>query len=74
MGQEWVEFYGNNGRLKSVPIDWTTLRSVDPFIALSGGNSRFRPDKLRRLVELIGGLTSVNREEPKADVVGDTND
>ena len=54
--QEWIYFHDDDGRLASVPIDWTSLSSPDPFLVLSNGRARFRPDDLVRLADLIEGL------------------
>ncbi len=54
--QEWVYFHDDDGRLSSVPTDWTSLSAPDPFLVLSNGRARFRPDDLVRLADLIEGL------------------
>ncbi|MDA3971393.1 MAG: DUF5372 family protein, partial [Desulfobulbaceae bacterium] len=52
-GQEWVSFHNDNGRLTSVPVSWTSLCSPDPFVVVSKGRAKFKPNDLMRLVDLI---------------------
>ena len=54
--QEWVYFHDDEGRLASVPADWTSLSAPDPFLVLSNGRAQFRPYDLVRLADLIEGL------------------
>ncbi|MFW6148030.1 MAG: DUF5372 family protein [Thermodesulfobacteriota bacterium] len=54
-GQEWIFFHDDSGRLRSVPVDWTSLCSSDPFLILSNGRAKFRPEDLSRLSDMIGG-------------------
>ena len=53
---KWVYFHDDDGRLSSVPTDWTSLSAPDPFLVLSNGRARFRPGDLVRLADLIEGL------------------
>ena len=55
-GEERVYFYDDNGRLSTVPLQWTTFAALDPFVELSGGRSAFRVRDLLELVELLTGL------------------
>ena len=51
-GEQRAYFYGDDGRLMSVPLQWTTLAAVDPLIEFAGGRSAFRVDDLLELRDL----------------------
>ena len=42
-----------DGSFRSLPVGWTDLMPVDPYVAVGGGRSRFRIEDLLELVELI---------------------
>jgi hypothetical protein len=42
-----------DGTLYSIPVGWTDLAPVDPYVAISGGRSRFRVEDLVALVHLV---------------------
>jgi hypothetical protein len=52
-GQEWVYFHDDKNRLRSVPVDWTSLCSPDPFVILSNGRAKFRLEDLFHLVRMV---------------------
>ena len=45
-----------------MPIDWTDLGAIDPFVAVSAGRALFRVEDLLGLVRLIKEIKSVNRK------------
>ena len=51
-------FYDSDNQLKSLPADWTSIKTLDPFINVSAGSSYFRTDDLVGLVEYIEELES----------------
>ncbi|QDU52323.1 hypothetical protein Pan110_51260 [Gimesia panareensis] len=56
-GEERVYFYDDNERLSTVPLQWTTFATPDPFVEISGGRSPFCVRDLLELVELLTGLS-----------------
>jgi len=52
-GEQRVYFYGDDGRLQSLPLSWTTLAGIDPFVELSGGRSAFRISDLLELADRL---------------------
>jgi hypothetical protein len=52
-------FYDDEGRLESIPVDWTDMAAEDPFVVLSAGRSLFRIEDLLRLSTLIASQTPV---------------
>jgi hypothetical protein len=46
-------FTGSNGIMQSIPLSWTDLAPIDPFVALSGGRALFKPADLLALAHLI---------------------
>ena len=63
MGLEWVRFHDDDGRLRSVPSDWTDLSAPDPFVALSDGRAPFKPNDLSALLDVVGEVTR-RRQRP----------
>ena len=56
-GQNWGEqrvfFQGDNGNVRSMPVSWTSIAPVDPFVMVAAGRAYFRTDDLLRLVSLV---------------------
>lgn len=49
-------FHDDQGRLKSVPADWTSLGADDPFVVVAAGRAAFRATDLLELAFLIDQL------------------
>ena len=73
MGVEWVQFHDKAGKLKSVPADWTSLRSPDLFSIISKGSSPFRLDDLSTLVEIVNEQKRNCRKKSIKKTHGDDN-
>jgi len=56
-GQERVEYLNRNGHVCSIPLEWTDVLPIDPFLYISNGRSIFRTEELLRLVELVADLS-----------------
>jgi hypothetical protein len=53
-GEDRVWFQDNKGgRLHSLPMSWTDVGAVDPFVVLAAGRSQFRVADLIELAEQI---------------------
>ena len=52
-GEDRVYFYGDAERLRSIPRQWTSFRTPDPFVEVSAGRSPFRACDLLELAELL---------------------
>jgi len=52
-GEELVYFHDENGRLRGVPLGWTSIASPDPFVVVAAGRSFFRPTDLLELARLV---------------------
>ena len=52
-GEEEVYFYDDDGRLATVPLQWTTLAAPDPFVKISAGRSAFRVGDLLELADVL---------------------
>ena len=57
-----VLFFNAKGRRSSVPLDWTDMGTVDPFIVVSAGRALFRVEDLLSLVGLIEEINHANRK------------
>jgi hypothetical protein len=55
-GEHRVYFHDDNGRLISLPAQWTSLLSLDPFIVIAAGRSPFRVQDLLELSHLIARI------------------
>jgi hypothetical protein len=49
-------FTGSSGHVQSMPVVWTDLAPVDPFVNLANGRALFRPADLMALANLIQTL------------------
>jgi hypothetical protein len=54
--EDRVYFHDDEGRLRSMPASWTSLKAADPVEALGGGRSPFRVLDLLELAGLIAGM------------------
>ena len=71
-GEERVYYHDEGGKLCSLPLAWTSLAYVDPFVSLAAGRSAFRVTdllELSRLVAfLVGELEEVSDAQSPADM------
>ena len=58
---EYVYVDIGNGKVARLPEVWTSLGTVDPFIAISAGRSFFLVGDLQRLSQLVAGILRENR-------------
>ena len=52
-GEDRVYYVDAEGRLRAIPASWTSVASVDPFVAISAGRSLFRYEDLVKLADLL---------------------
>src|SRR5262249_2830303 len=52
-GEDRVMYVGPSGRTRSVPVGWTNVAPVDPFISVAAGRAPFRLDDLMALTALV---------------------
>ncbi len=57
-GEDRVYFHNEEGRLISLPAQWTSAVGDDPFVTMAAGRSHFRVEDLVKLVRLLEGLRS----------------
>jgi len=57
-GEDRVYFHNAEGRLTSLPAQWTNVVAVDPFVTMAAGRSHFRVEDLLKLVGLLEGVRS----------------
>ncbi|WP_084267686.1 DUF5372 family protein [Azohydromonas lata] len=59
-GQNWHEdsafFRGREGRLRSIPANWTDLVAEDPFNVVAAGRAALRTQELLDLARLVSAL------------------
>jgi hypothetical protein len=55
-GENRVYFHNAEGRLISLPAQWTSVVAEDPFVIMAAGRSHFRVEDLVKLVGLLEGL------------------
>jgi len=51
-----VYYHDEAGRLCSMPLAWTSLAPVDPFVSLAAGRTAFRVTDLLELTRLVAFL------------------
>ena len=52
-GGDRVSYVGAEGRLRTLPLEWTDVHKPDLVVTLGAGRALFRADLLRRLRRLI---------------------
>jgi len=57
-GNQRVFFNDDNGRMISLPVQWTSILPPDPFVVLSAGRSAFRATDLSELARMVDELQS----------------
>ncbi len=62
-GEHRVYFHDQDGRLRSLPAQWTSVVDPDPFVAVAAGRSYFRIEDLLGLVTLLRALRETNVKE-----------
>lgn len=55
-GEQRVSYVNNSGEIASIPISWTDIEPVDPFVKASCGRSIFHVDELIELRQLINSI------------------
>ena len=50
-GEERVYYRDQNGRMRFLPVRWTSLAAPDPFVLTAAGRAYFRLEDLIRLAE-----------------------
>ena len=55
-GEQRVYFRDDNGRLMSLPVQWTSVFPADPFVVCAAGRSPFRLHELVELGQLLEEL------------------
>ena len=61
-GEDRVFYHDDQGRLTSLPTQWTSLFAEDPLVVLSDSESFFRVPDLLELAQLIKKNRCTNRE------------
>lgn len=52
-GEDRVYYIDGEGRVRTIPACWTSVASIDPFVAIAAGRSFFRYEDLVKLVDLL---------------------
>jgi len=55
--EERVYYHNEAGDLCSLPLAWTSLARIDPFVSLAAGRSVFRVTDLLELTRLLASMT-----------------
>ena len=55
--QKRVYYQNEAGILSSLPLEWTSLAPIDPFVQISAGRAAFRVADLLELSRLLASLT-----------------
>jgi len=51
-----VQYYDESGVVRSMPLSWTSVAPIDPFVGRAAGRSPLHITDLHALVELVAGL------------------
>jgi hypothetical protein len=52
-GGDRVSYAGPDGRLRTLPVEWTDVLEVDLVVTIGAGRALFRTDLLRELRKLV---------------------
>ena len=52
-GGDRVSYLGPDGRLRTLPLEWTDVLEPDLLITVGAGRAFFRTDRLRQLRRLV---------------------
>ncbi len=55
-GEKRVSYLSEEGEIKTMPLSWTSLNEIDPFITASEERAILHFDEIRSLIELLKGL------------------
>ena len=53
----YIEYLGDDNLIATVPIEWTDVHGIDPFVEQSQGRAYYRVEDLLKLSDL---LTDIN--------------
>jgi len=60
-GEDRVMYVGSNGRTRSLPVGWTNVAAVDPFVGIAAGRAPFRLEDLLALTALVRDISPARR-------------
>jgi hypothetical protein len=52
-GGDRVSYAGPDGRLRTLPVEWTDIQEPDLVVMVGAGRAFFRTDRLRQLRKLV---------------------
>jgi Family of unknown function (DUF5372) len=55
-------YIGPNGRTRSLPVGWTNVAPVDPFISVAAGRAPFRLEDLLAVTALLRDFRPKGRD------------
>jgi hypothetical protein len=55
-------YVGPSGRTRSLPVGWTSVAPVDPFVTVAAGRAPFRLGDLLALAALLRDIRPPTRE------------
>ena len=61
--EERIYFEESDGRLRMIPVGWTSLVDPDPVIAVGGGRSAFRATDLVKLAVLMKQIRKLSQPD-----------
>lgn len=64
-GEQRVTVQMGDGTFRSLPIGWTELAAVEPYLTIGQGRSKFRVEDLLKLVEEMKQRDNVETEDVK---------
>ena len=56
-GEDRLYYHNEAGILCSIPLKWTNLAPIDPFVHISAGRAAFRVTDLLELSRLLASMT-----------------
>jgi hypothetical protein len=60
-GEDRVMYVGSAGRTRSLPVGWTDVAPMDPFVSVAAGRAPFRLEDLLALTALMHDIRAMRR-------------
>jgi uncharacterized protein DUF5372 len=67
-GEERVYYRDPSGRMRLLPVRWTSMAVLDPFVLIAAGRAYFRLEDLIRLEDGLKELQGMNSPGGAPDV------
>ena len=72
-GGDRVSYVGTEGRLRTLPVEWTDVHAPDLIVTLGGSRACFRADLLRQLRVLLDAEAALSGGQSVREIPSDVS-